>query len=255
MPKRSRSGSSKRKKSKKRAKTRVDKRQDKAITRIKKLLAPEPKWRDANIGTELFSTVYGLDFTKAIRVWDGTNNDTKNNMREGQKLFFKGIKIRGTVSIPYTNVVATMDLTNRVRMVILIVPEMPYTGTTVNTVALDDVMQPSSPSIDYLYKKPAPYKYKVIYDKTFDMVNLSANNSTVLAGSNSVHGDAKISWKHNINTYIKVNKMVEYVEGTAIGQGAQPLKNVVSMFLFSDSAPGSVGHPRCQFSTRTYFLD
>lgn len=244
------------KKSKTKAKTKVDKRQDRTISKIKKLFAPERKWLDLTMATTISNgSPLAYDFAGSVPVWDATNasaNQLRSNQREGEKIYLKGVSIRGVVQMDMQSTLLLADLTNRVRMILVHVPIPNWSGPAV--APLGDYL--SAPArIDSLYLKPKKYDYNVLWDKTVDLITLTsqATGSGALGGITSIHGDARISWKYNLKKYFKLNRMITFDRDTAPGQVARPIKNLFVLYMFSDSSVPT--HPLVSANVRVYFQD
>lgn len=256
--KRKRNGSNgrpkKRSKAPAKAKTKVDKRQDRTIKKIKKLFAPERKWFDFQMDNTITDTYDVYDFATSLRVWDSTTNQAnilRSNQREGEKVYLKGVAVRGEVKIPMDGLLLTADLTARVRMILIHVPVPPAQ----TPLPLGNYLVAPT-EIHSLYKKPKMYDYNVLWDKTIDLVNLTSQAcgvSTPLANITQVHGDAKFSWKYNLKKYFKINRMITYDNRTAAGNESYPIKNRYALYMISDSAHPT--HPTMYANCRVYFQD
>ena len=262
---------SKRKRSKKhykkkaKAKTRVDKRQDRAIKMLITQAMPENKHCDFQAHTNIYSNAgvagYSREFTSIIPVWapntttiptDETNWERMQS-REGRKIFLKGISLKGIFQIvpapPTTPIQYTPAC--RVRVIVLHLPNTQNTGSTASQPTVRRILEDTS-TIDSMYKKPKEMVYNVLMDKKFTLVNLYRNpelvDSTTTVTSTTPpyvthtqaavpgyqHCDARYSFRKSFDHYIKINKTITWEGDADDGDTALALKNQYWVFAYSD---------------------
>lgn len=262
---------SKRKRSKKpykrkaKAKTRVDKRQDKAIKKLITQAMPENKFCDFLGHTAIYSNYavagYSREFTSIIPVWDPNNtaqptdetNWERMQNREGRKIFLKGISLKGIFQLVPVGPTTPIQYTPccRVRVIILHLPMTQNTGSTASQPNIRRILEDSS-TIDSHYKKPKEMVYNVLMDKKFTLVNLYRNSELVESTTTVTtvtppytthtetpapsyqHSDARYSFRKSFDHYIKINKTITYEGNADDGGTGLALKNQYWVFAYSD---------------------
>lgn len=154
------------------------------------------------------------------------------NQRQGNRIVVKSIHLRGLLNV------AVGDTFNQYRFIVFSTPD-----NTPTTPSVSDILETSD--LYSFYKKNSSIKYKIHWDKTYQMSNVLANVGTVapteLNGCpypNYITVDKTIKFKNHIIWY------------RGVGNG-QPIKNAIYCLVVSDSiSQVPSGHPQYSYYSR-----
>lgn len=230
----------------------VDRRQNAEIKKLKKKVsklakADEKKWYDTNQPSTAISTTGLVQPLLGLTVWGGTNNTLRQHEREGNTINMLSYRINGEVYIDQG--FASPDANNKVRILLV-----QMTDDNINAPALTDIMEDttSSNALYSFYKIKGQRRFKVHYDKTFNLQNVGqyfANASGSAAVSTSTE-----NFRKTFNISAKVPKSglkISYSQGSISGNG--PVVNGLFFVAYSDS--GVISHPAIVYRARMRFLD
>lgn len=193
----------------------------KRVSKLAELIGKPEVCHHSSYGTAIDVTDKGNGTNQIFIVNNPAQGDTDIN-RQGDKLRMLSLTIRGNLIIG--------DSTNVIRMVIF----QWYSGS--NSIPLEDVTEASDSSGRQWmspYKHDHAGKFKILYDKTFNMTNVGDN--------------AQIVFKKTVNFRGK-NAYVELNNGTTTVN-----TNAVYVSFVSDSA--AVSHPTLNYYYRLRFTD
>jgi hypothetical protein len=224
----------------------VDVMQNKEIKKLKKDVkklkeADEKKWLDRIQNSKAISTTSALDPMLDLTVWGGTDNDARQNQREGNTLLLTSLKFDGLVYIDKG--FANPDANNIVRLILV---QM----TDDNSAAPNgsDILE--TDDVRSFYKLKGNRRYKIHYDKRF---YLQCTNQTYSSSSAIMPTNVE-PWRKRFIIKAKIPKKglkVTYKQGTISGNG--PVVN--GFYLLSVSDSGAISHPAMEYHSRMRFLD
>lgn len=229
----------------------VDIRQNAEIKKLKKKVsklakADEKKWYDTNRPSTAISTTGLVQPLLGLTVWSG-NNTLRQNEREGNTINMLSYRINGEVYIDQN--FASPDSNNKVRIMLV-----QMTDDNQNAPALTDLLEDtaSSNALYSFYKIKGTRRFKVHYDKTFNLQNPGQyfGNSS---GANNI-STATENFRKTFNISAKVPKSglkISYSQGSISGNG--PVVNGLFFVAYSDS--GTISHPAVVYRSRMRFLD
>lgn len=229
----------------------VDSKQNKAIAKlkqqVKKLAASEEKkWYDIDKPSTAIPLAGTVQPLLALNVWGGTDNTARMNEREGQSINLVSYKIKGQVYIDQD--FASPDFNNKVRIMLV-----QMTDDNITQPALTDILEdPTGDRAIYSFLKiKGQRRYKVHYDKTFNLQNVQQTASTT-AGMSATTSTERFRKEFRINVKIpKKGLKASYAQGSISGNG--PVVNGLFLVAYSDS--GVVSHPAMFYRARMRFLD
>ena len=230
----------------------VDSKQNKEIKKLKKEVkklskSEEKKWFDRDVPSTAVPLAGTIQPLLALNVWGGTDNTARQNEREGQSINVLSYKIKGQVYIDQD--FASPDSNNKVRIMLV-----QMTDDNIIQPALTDILEdPTGDRAIYSYLKiKGQRRYKVHYDKTFNLQNPGqyfANASGANATSTATERFRK---EFRINVKIPKSGMkASYAQGSISGNG--PVQNGLFLVAYSDS--GVISHPAIFYRSRMRFLD
>lgn len=238
------------KKPKAKARSNVDKRQDKDLTKlrsqVRKLMkADEKKWYDTNRPSTAISSTGLVQPLLGLTVWSG-DNTLRQNEREGNTINMLSYRINGEVYIDQN--FASPDFNNKVRILLV-----QMTDDNINAPALTDIMEDvtSGNALYSFYKIKGQRRFKVHYDKTFNLQNVQQTASTTAGMSATTSTE---NFRKNFNISAKVPKSglkISYSQGSISGNG--PVVNGLFFVAYSDS--GAISHPAIVYRSRMRYLD
>lgn len=197
-----------------------------------------------------------------------TQNYLPHNLRIGDKITVKSLKVRGSVKCALGTVAG--DSNNQLRLMAVLIPDYASiaAGTTAGTL-LQQVLQ--NYGINFSAQAPiySPYKayqdpistgntksmikYKVLWDRKFNLVNTISNFT---GGNGSGGSNSKESWRHDFTMDLKFKKglVCQYDDGLSAGNSnLNPAINNIILLAVSDSTIAS--HPTVSFTTRMKYID
>ncbi|AXH74222.1 MAG: putative viral capsid protein [Circoviridae sp.] len=233
----------------KRRKRTVDASQNKKIKSLEKKVKllgnlDEEKWVDAAVSTNVTTTGTVTPLLN-FPTWAGSNV-TRPYSREGNSLVLTELKMQGMVQIPGSNTVASNDASNRVRIVII------KTMENGATPAYTDIFENSD--IDSYYKIKGKFRYKQMFDRTYNLTNLFQASAALI--NLSAVGNSSERWRipFKVNLKKKLGKSGTKCTYSALGgSGANPVNNGLFLLTLSDS--GAISHPFVKYRSRIRFLD
>lgn len=228
----------------------VDSKQNAAIKKLKKEVkklskSEEKKWFDMDAPSTAIPLGGSIQPLLALNLWDGTNTN-RQNQREGNALNLLSYKIKGQVYIDQD--FASPDYNNKVRIMLV-----QMTDDNITQPALTDVLEdPTGDRAIYSFLKiKGQRRYKVHYDKTFNLQNVQQTASTT-AGMSATTSTERFRKEFRINVKVPKSGMkVSYSQGSVSGNG--PVVNGLFLIAYSDS--GTVSHPAMFYRSRMRFLD
>lgn len=231
------------------SKTLVDQRQNKQIKKLKTQVAKlakadEKKWYDTVRPSTAISTSGIIQPLLALDVWAGSN-DLRQNQREGNSLLMTSYTIKGEVYIDKD--FASPDSNNKVRILLV-----QMTDDNQSAPLLGDIIESpgTAPSLFSYYKIKGDRRYKVHYDKTFNLQNTNQTYSS----SSAIMPTTTEPFRRKFTIRAKVPKKglkVSYAQGSISGNG--PVTNGLFFVAYSDS--GVISHPAIVYKSRMRFLD
>lgn len=236
-------------KPKAKARSKVDKRQDKDLTKlrsqVRKLLkADEKKWYDTNRPSTAISTTGLVQPLLGLTVWSG-DNTLRQNEREGNTINMLSYRINGEVYIDQN--FASPDANNKVRIMLV-----QMTDDNINAPALTDLLEDttSTNALYSFYKIKGQRRFKIHYDKTFNLQNVQQQHVNQPYYSSTVTEN----FRKTFNISAKVPKSglkISYSQGSISGNG--PVVNGLFFVAYSDS--GTISHPAIVYRSRMRYLD
>ena len=228
----------------------VDAKQNKEIRKLKiqvRKLAKgdEKKWYDIDQPSTAIPLSGSVQPLLALDLWDGTNTN-RQNQREGNSLVITSQKIKGQVYIDQN--FTSPDVNNKVRIMLV-----QMTDDNITQPALTDILEdPTGDRALYsFYKIKGQRRYKVHYDKLFNLQNVEQTASTT-AGMSATTSTEKFRKEFRINLKCpKAGLKVSYSQGSVSGNG--PVVNGLFLIAYSDSAV--LSHPAMFYRSRMRFLD
>ncbi len=232
----------------------VDARQNKEIkklkTQVKKLSkADEKKWYDIDQSSTAIPLSGSVQPLLALDVWNSqasNANEVRQNQREGNSVLITSHKIKGQVYIDQN--FTSPDVNNKVRIMLV-----QMTDDNITAPALTDILEdPTGDRALYsFYKIKGQRRYKVHYDKLFDLQNVEQTASTT-AGMSATTSTEKYRREFRVNLKCpKAGLKVSYAQGSISGNG--PVVNGLFLIAYSDSAV--LSHPAMFYRSRMRFLD
>lgn len=177
---------------------------------------------------------------------------TDSNQRVGLKIMLTKFQLRFTVNYASGSVLTQSDQFNRVRMIIFIVVD--YDSN--NQPGITDILQ--SNNVDSFYRKDPQVRFKVLYDKIWNLQN-PVYPFTTSAGSTPASTTVAVQ-SCTYPPYRTVKKTIkfpnkQFPKGLPIHYKSvaanQPIKNHIGYALISDSLVP--GHPFVDMNTRLIF--
>jgi len=224
----------------------VDIMQNKKIKKLQKEVkklkdSDEKKWVDTIQNSKAISTTTALDPMLDLTVWGGTDNEARQNQREGNTLLLTSLKFDGLVYIDKG--FANPDANNIVRLILV---QM----TDDNSAAPNGTDILETDDVRSFYKLKGNRRYKIHYDKRF---YLQCTNQTYSSSSAIMPTNVE-PWRKRFIIKAKIPKKglkVTYKQGTISGNG--PVVN--GFYLLSVSDSGAISHPAMEYHSRLRFLD
>jgi hypothetical protein len=223
----------------------VDQRQNKQIKKLKTQVArlskgEEKKWYDTVRPSTAISTSGFIQPLLDLDVWAGAN-DLKQYQREGNSIVMTSYTIKGEVYIDQG--FASPDANNKVRILLV-----QMTDDNQSAPLLGDIIESpgTAPSLFSFYKIKGDRRYKVHYDKTFNLQNTTQNLTP--------YDTPTEPFRRKFTIRAKVPKKglkVSYAQGSISGNG--PVTNGLFVVAYSDS--GTISHPAMVYKARMRFLD
>lgn len=227
----------------------TDLKQNREISKLKKEVkklakADEKKWYDKDVPSTAIPLAGTIQPLLNLDLWDG-NNTNRQHQREGQSLNMLSYKIRGQVYIDQG--FASPDYNNKVRIMLV-----QMTDDNITQPALTDILEdPAGDRAVYsFYKIKGQRRFKVHYDKLFDLQNVQQIHSNATYYSST----ATERFRRTFVIKAKVPKSglkVSYAQGSVSGNG--PVANGLFLIAYSDSS--AVSHPAMFYRSRMRFLD
>lgn len=228
----------------------TDAKQNAAIKKLKKEVkklskSEEKKWYDVDKPSTAIPLSGSIQPLLALDLWDGTNTN-RQNQREGNALNLLSYKIKGQVYIDQD--FTSPDSNNKVRIMLV-----QMTDDNITQPALTDVLEdPTGARAIYsFFKIKGQRRYKVHYDKTFNLQNVQQTASTT-AGMSATTSTERFRKEFRINVKVPKSGMkISYSQGSVSGNG--PVVNGLFLIAYSDS--GTLSHPAMFYRSRMRFLD
>lgn len=195
-------------------------------------------------------------------VGTGTSIALPDNLRIGNKITVKSIHFRGNLEVAQSIPVIPTETDNQIRLLAVLFPDWDSSNTLTSAQILKQVIQQYDASATGSALSPytamySPYKarvdttnnqpmvkYKVLYDKKFDLFN--NRQATNANGAYS-----KQNWRLDYNIKLKFPKglVVQYDKPLSVEPS---INNVVLMAVSDSSAPP---HPGIRVVSRMKYMD
>lgn len=192
----------------------------------------------------------------------GTSIALPDNVRIGNKITVKSVRFRGNLEVAQSNPVIPTETDNQIRLLAVLFPDWDSTNTLTSAQILKQVIQqydggatgsalspyatmysPYKARVDLTNNQPM-VKYKVLYDKKFDLFN--NRQATNANGAYS-----KQNWRLDYNIHLKFKKglVVQYDKPLSTEPS---INNIVLMAVSDSSAPP---HPAIRVVSRMKYMD
>lgn len=223
----------------------TDAKQNAAIKKLKKEVkklakSEEKKWYDIDKPSTAIPLSGSVQPLLALDLWDGTNTN-RQNQREGNSINMVSYKIKGQIYIDQD--FTSPDANNKVRVMLV-----QMTDDNITAPALTDILEdPTGDRAIYsFFKIKGQRRYKVHYDKLFNLQNTTQNATPYDTPISNYRKEFRISAK-----IPKSGMKVSYSQGSVSGNG--PVVNGLFLIAYSDSAV--LSHPAMFYRSRMRFLD
>lgn len=161
------------------------------------------------------------------------------NQRQGNKITVKSLDIKAQVRC------ANGDVFNELRLIIFSLVEDPQG----NPAASDILQNVSNAGVYSFYRKGSPVKYRIHWDKTYQMSNPLASVATQ-PSSTDLNGCPYKDFIH-IKKKIKFKNHQVWYRGAG---GSQPIKGGIYLLAISDSLNQlPTGHPTMSWNIRMHY--